>query len=135
MDKQEFLKELNSRCEYNKYNHIQVTDVGPDYAVVEAELRPESLNPLGMAHGGFVYSMCDVAAGSVTVARANKFVTLSSSMYFMHPSMGKRLRCEGKIIKFGRTVNVVETSVYDDKGGLTAKGTFEIYILEPKEDS
>lgn len=135
MDKQEFLNGLNSRCEYNKYNHIRVTDVGPDYAVVESELRPESLNPLGMAHGGFVYSMCDVAAGAVIAARSNKFVTLSSSMYFIHPSRGERLRCESRVIKFGRTVNVVETSVYDDKGGLTAKGSFEIYVLEEKADS
>ena len=65
MDKHEYLNLVNSRCEYNKYNHIYTTDIGPDFSVVEAELRPESLNPLGMAHGGFVYSLCDVAAGAL----------------------------------------------------------------------
>ena len=65
MDKQRFINKVNTRCEYNKYNHIFVTDVEPESAVVEAELRPESLNLLGMAHGGFVYSMCDVAAGVI----------------------------------------------------------------------
>lgn len=130
MDKQEFLKEVNSRCEFNKYNHIYTTDIGPDYSVVESELRPESMNPLGMAHGGFVYSMCDVAAGVVISQRAKHFVTLSGNLYFMRPSKGKKLRCEGKVIKSGRTVNVVDTSVFDDNGTLTAKGTFEIYVLE-----
>ena len=130
MDKQEFLKEVNSRCEFNKYNHIYTTDIGPDYSVVESELRPESMNPLGMAHGGFVYSMCDVAAGVVISQRAKNFVTLSGNLYFMRPSKGKKLRCEGKVIKSGRTVNVVDTSVFDDNGTLTAKGTFEIYVLE-----
>ena len=130
MDKQEFLKEVNSRCEFNKYNHIYTTDIGPDYSVVESELRPESMNPLGMAHGGFVYSMCDVAAGVVISQRAKHFVTLSGNLYFMRPSKGKLLRCEGKVIKSGRTVNVVDTSVFDDNGTLTAEGTFEIYVLE-----
>lgn len=130
MDKQEIIDRINTRCEYNKHNHIFVTDIGPDFSVVEAELRPESLNPLGMAHGGFVYSMCDIAAGVILNQTKQASVTLSGNLYFMRPGKGKRLRCEGRIIKPGRTVNVVETCVYDDNGTLTAKGTFEIYILE-----
>lgn len=130
MDKQRFINKVNTRCEYNKYNHIFVTDVEPESAVVEAELRPESLNLLGMAHGGFVYSMCDVAAGVIIAQYADKFVTLSGNLYFMRPSKGKKLRCEARIIKRGRTVNVVVTCVFDDSGAVTAKGTFEIYIME-----
>lgn len=130
MDKQRFINKVNTRCEYNKYNHIFVTDVEPESAVVEAELRPESLNLLGMAHGGFVYSMCDVAAGVIIAQYADKFVTLSGNLYFMRPSKGKKLRREARIIKRGRTVNVVDTCVFDDSGAVTAKGTFEIYIME-----
>lgn len=133
MDKQEYLNLVNTRCEYNKYNHIYTTDIGPDFSVVEVELRPESLNPLGMAHGGLVYSLCDVAAGVAVGQRAKTFVTLSGSLNFLRPGKGKRLRCEGRIIKPGRTVNVVETSVYDDSGTLTARGTFEIYTLVSAE--
>ena len=130
MDKQRFINKVNTRCEYNKYNHIFVTDVESESAVVEAELRPESLNLLGMAHGGFVYSMCDVAAGVIIAQYADKFVTLSGNLYFMRPGKGKKLRCEARIIKRGRTVNVVDTCVFDDSGAVTAKSTFEIYIME-----
>lgn len=133
MDKQEYLNLVNTRCEYNKYNHIYTTDIGPDFSVVEVELRPESLNPLGMAHGGLVYSLCDVAAGVAVGQRARTFVTLSGSLSFLRPGKGKKLRCEGRIIKPGRTVNVVETSVYDDSGTLTARGIFEIYTLVSAE--
>ena len=130
MDKQKFLDAVNVYCEYNKHNHIFATDIEPDVAIIEAELRPESMNPLGMAHGGFVYSMCDIAAGVVVSQYAEKFVTLSGNLYFMSPGKGKKLRCEGRIIKRGRTVNIVETSVFDDDGKLTAKGTFEISALQ-----
>lgn len=101
MDKQRFINEVNTRCEFNKYNHIFATDIEPELAVVEAELRPESMNPLGMAHGGFVYSMCDIAAGVVVSQYAGKFVTLSGNLYFMRPGKGKKLRCEARIIKRG----------------------------------
>ena len=77
MDKQRFINKVNTRCEYNKYNHIFVTDVEPESAVVEAELRPESLNPLGMAHGGTIFTLCDIAAGSAAASQGTVAVTLN----------------------------------------------------------
>ena len=134
MTKQEKLNVLNNRCEYNKYNGIVVTDIEPERCVVEGELRPQALNPLGMAHGGFVYSLCDVAAGVVAGQRGSKCVTLSSSMNYFHPSKGTKLRCEGIIVKSGRTVSVVDTVVYDDTGRLAARGSFEIFHMsDPSE--
>ena len=130
MDKQRFINEVNTRCEFNKYNHIFATDIEPEISVVDDDIRAESMNPLGMAHGGFVYSMCDIAAGVVVSQDAGKFVTLSGNLYFMRPGKGKKLRCEARIIKRVRTVHVVDTFVFDEIGAVTAKGTFEIYIME-----
>ena len=130
MDKQEYLNLVNTRCEYNKYNHIYTTDIGPDFSVVEVELRPESLNPLGMAHGGFVYSMCDVASGVLASGIERRGVTLSANMQYLRPSRGKSLRAEAKIIKSGRKVLFIETNVYNDEGVHTARGEFQIFILE-----
>lgn len=129
MTKQERIDHINGRCEFNRHNGIVVTDIEPDHCVVESELRPEALNPLGMAHGGFVYSLCDVAAGVVAGQSGSTFVTLSSSISYLHPSRGKRLRCVGTLIKSGRTVSVVETTVYDDEGRQTARGSFEIFTI------
>lgn len=128
MTMQEKLEIINDRCDYNKYNRLIVTELAPGKCVVEGELRPEALNSLGMAHGGFVFSLCDVAAGVAVQQNGCTGVTLSSNMYFMRPSKGKKLRCEGIIIKSGRTVSVVETTVYDDAGRMTARGSFEVYI-------
>ncbi len=132
MTKQEELNAINNRCEFNKYNGIVVTDLEPERSVVEGELRPEALNPMDMAHGGFVYSLCDVAAGVVAGQHDGKFVTLSSNMNFIRQSKGTRLRCEGTLVKSGRTVSVVETIVYDDAGRQTARGSFEIFHIKDK---
>ena len=130
MSKQEKLDELNARCAYNRHNGIVITDISDELCVVEGELVPQTMNPLGMAHGGFVYSLCDVAAGALVRQFEPNFVTLSASINYLRPSRGTRLRAEGRLVKKGRTVSVVDTFVYDDQDRLTARGSFEIYIMK-----
>ena len=48
---------------FNSNNHIVVTEVGEGTSVVEVEMTQDAMNPLGMAHGGLIFSMCDVATG------------------------------------------------------------------------
>lgn len=133
MADKELIDSINACCNYNMYNGIKVVDLGEDYCIVEGVLRDETFNPWGMAHGGFVYSLCDVAAGVVVSRGTRQGVTLSGSMRYLRPSRGAKLRAEGKIIKDGRSVAFVETSVYDDEGTLTAQGNFEVFIVDDKK--
>lgn len=129
MTDKEKIQAINERCDYNKYNGIYVVELSKDFCAVEGELRDESMNPWGMAHGGFVYSLCDVAAGVVVSQTERRGVTLSGNMYYLRPSKGKKLRAEGKIVKDGKTVVLVETNVYNDEGVHTARGEFQIYVV------
>ena len=79
---------------------------------------------------GNLYSLCDVAAGVLVSRGEHKGVTLSSNMNFLHPSRGTKLRAEGRIVKKGRTIVLIEASVFDDTGRMTARGSFEIFALE-----
>ena len=38
-------------------------------AAFEVDLTPELLNPLGMAHGGTIFTLCDIAAGSAAASQ------------------------------------------------------------------
>ncbi len=75
MTKKELIDGINSLSNFNKYNGIVVTDVGDDYSVVEGELNDNAKNPWGSAHGGFIYSLCDVAAGVVVSRGMRRRVT------------------------------------------------------------
>lgn len=131
MADKEILDRLNSRCPFNKYNGITVKDLGSDWAVVEGEISPDMLNPWGTAHGAFIYGLCDVAAGvAATNMATHSSVTLSGTIYYLRPSEGTYLRAEGKVIKAGRTVVVVETNVYNDKNVHTARGEFQIFLTD-----
>ena len=126
MTKQDKIKLMNSCSGFNMHNGIVISDISDELCVVEGELKPQAMNPLGMAHGGFVYSLCDVAAGALVGQNGGEFVTLSANMSYLRPSQGTRLRAEGRLLKKGRTVCVVDTFVYDDQDRLTARGAFEI---------
>ena len=130
MTTEEKLALANRRSEYNKYNGIRVVELTKERCVTEGELRPEALNPWGMAHGGFIYSLCDVAAGVLACQLERKGVTLSGNMHYLRPSKGAFLRAEAHMVKNGRSVALVRTEVYDDTGTLTACGDFEIFITE-----
>ena len=60
---------------FNSHNHIVVTEVGDGTSIVEVKLAPESLNPLGMAHGGLIFTLCDVATG--VAARTGGRITVT----------------------------------------------------------
>ena len=118
MTKQDKIKLMNSCSGFNMHNGIVISDISDELCVVEGELKPQAMNPLGMAHGGFVYSLCDVAAGALVGQNGGEFVTLSANMSYLRPSQGTRLRAEGRLLKKGRTVCVVDTFVYDDQDRL-----------------
>lgn len=135
MTKQEKIDAINARSRFNKHNGIKVVELEDGFCAVEGELRDEALNPWGMAHGGFVYSLCDVAAGVAANQTGRRGVTLSGNVYYLRPSKGRKLRAEGRIIKNGKTVILAETNVYNDEGVHTARGEFQIYVTEPAENS
>lgn len=129
MAENERLERLNKRSGFNMHNGIKVTELNDEICVVEGELKPESLNPWGSAHGGFVYSLCDVAAG-VAGSKGRKCVTQSGSIYYLRPGVGTKLRAEGKVIKNGKRVVLVETNVFSEDGTHVARGEFQIFITE-----
>ena len=48
---------------FNSHNHVVVTEVGEGTSVVEVEMTQDGMNPLNMAHGGLIFTLCDVATG------------------------------------------------------------------------
>ena len=132
MTKTQILDQMNSFSGYNSHNRIRIVDFGKGFAVAEGELSPEALNPLNMAHGGYVYSLCDTAAGVAVGVSGRSCVTLSANIHYLRPSTGSLLRAEGRIIKDGSHVVVVESTVTDESGSVTAKACFELFVKERK---
>lgn len=129
-DKQKLIEILNRCSGFNVHNGIIVKDLDEESCIVEAELNENTMNPLGMAHGGFVYSLCDVATGVAAGEMRRNCVTLSGNMYYMRPSKGRKLRVEARTVKKGKSIALTEAIVYDEENTVTARGMFEYFYVE-----
>jgi uncharacterized protein (TIGR00369 family) len=103
-----------------------MTDVEPGRAVFEMDAGPQHASPLGSVHGGVI---CDLVDGAMGVSHASlledgeTFTTLELKINFMKPVWSGHLRAEGKVIKAGRTIGLVEGRVTDASGSLVAYAT------------
>ena len=53
---------------FTGYCGLEFTEVSEERCVITCPLRPELLNPGGIAHGGLIATLTDVAAGSMALA-------------------------------------------------------------------
>ena len=110
---------------FNSHNHIVVTEV------VEVEMTQDAMNPLGMAHGGLIFSMCDVATGVAARTGGRITVTLDSSIQFLRPGKDtSKLVAHGRVVKEGRTTGLVTAEVFNDAGELLATASVMVYYVD-----
>jgi uncharacterized protein (TIGR00369 family) len=109
---------------------IRVAHHEPGRARLELDLRPELMNSHGVAHGGVVMTLADIAlavAALTLEGGANGAVTIELKVSFMGPAVG-RLVAEGRCLKAGGSIAFCEGEVFDASGNLSAKalGTFRL---------
>ena len=98
----------------------------PGGATIELEVDERLANPMGTLHGGVLCDIADAAMGiayASELERGETFTTLELKINFMKPVWRTRLRAEGKVVKRGRTVGLVECDVFDEKGSLVARAS------------
>ena len=132
--KQKWFDQFHAYHGFNEYNGIDLMDVDDYYAQVRVPLTQAGMNPLDMAHGGLIFSLCDVACGVAARSTGRMTVTLDASINFLRPGKNTLfLTAKGKVIKPGRTTAVCEAEVYTDDGTLIAKCLSTAFYVQPKD--
>ncbi len=115
---------------------FNLLSIEPGKAVFEMEAGPQHANPMGTLHGGI---LCDLADAAMGIAYASAlgdeetFTTLELKINFLKPVWNARLRAEGRVVKRGRTVGMVECDVTDEKGSLVARASSTCLTLAGKQ--
>ena len=128
----ELLEKLRRSYEANefvKYNHIVIDDIEVSGATAHIDIVPETLNVLGVAHGGAHFSLADTCAGYSSRADGREYVTQQSNFYFLKGAKSGRITAKGNVIKRTRKFCVVDVDVIDDNGELVSRGTFNYYCV------
>jgi uncharacterized protein (TIGR00369 family) len=85
--------------------------------------RPEHANNIGIAHGGLICTLLDVAMGTVARCTIGRPVmTLDMQTSFIAPGRGELIG-EGRILRAGRSLIFCEAEVTTAEGELVAKAT------------
>ena len=136
MDEQKFSEEVRSRLKgFTGYCGIEFNEVGAEKCVISCRLRPELLNPTGIAHGGLIATLTDVAAGMMALQAdgwCHHVVTQSCNIHFLSPGIGSGLSSESRVIRKGKRVCVVQVDCFTDVGKLCTTATYEVAYLSER---
>lgn len=126
---EEILKMRQEASGLNKLMHMRVITLDKDGgATVELDLTDELLNPLGLAHGGTIFTLCDIAAGSAAASHGLVAVTLDSNIHYYRPGRpGKTLTAVAYERKRGKKTAVYMVEVHDDEHKHIADAVFTMF--------
>lgn len=128
---QKLKERINRPGQFSVENGILVTEVGDHWCRGELTVQSSSLNPRGIVHGGCLGTLMDTVAGVAACTGGQACVTLNCALNYLRPAARtKKVYCNTKLIKNGRTVVVMEAILTDDQGREIATGTYTFFLLE-----
>lgn len=113
---------------------VRCTRATLDEVVIEMEVGPQHLQPLGIVHGGVYAGLVEAAASmgaGVNVADKAKYpVGLENHTSFLRAVRSGRLRAIAVPLTRGSRSHVWEVRVLDDADKLVATGRVRLLIIE-----
>ena len=102
--------------------NITIEEAREDYARATMPLTNDNLNGMGVAHGGAIFSLADIAFGSAaTAGKHHCVVSLTSHMDFLRPGSVGPLVAEARLVRGGQHVMNYEVDIFDANEVLIAK--------------
>jgi uncharacterized protein (TIGR00369 family) len=131
--------DLHASVPFVDHLGFEVVEVGPGRCTLGATVRPELTNRWGVAHGGMLMTLLDVAMARAARSPINPegppqhgVVTVEMKTSFMRPGAGE-LRAHGRRLHQTATLAFCEAEVRDLPGRLVAHatGTFKFQRALP----
>jgi len=133
MDLQKMMEYRNNHNPFCQKIGVSVEEVRPNYARAVKTVEESDANPVGVAHGGLYFTLCDAVCAYAMGTRGHKAVTINSTLNFLKAAkVGSQLIAEAFEVKAGKTICVYEARITDSKGTLLSNGTFTFFQLEDK---
>lgn len=128
-----FNKIIEMRNETNifaKHLGIRITNIETGKAEAELEIKDIMSNLIGSVHGGCLFTLADVTAGSVAASYGYKATTLDATMHYLNPALNSKvLYARGETLKHGKRTTVVNISITDQNGTNLVSAVFTFMSL------
>lgn len=132
MDKAEqILRRMAEENAYIQFLGIEFLELKQGYGYARMKYRKELANSYGMIHGGSLYSLADIVAGTTACMNGHYVTTVSGSLNFMLPAKEiGYVYCEALQQHCGRHLAVFEVKLKDEEGRLLDSGEFTFFVTK-----
>lgn len=134
----EYLKEKKQNTaepDFRTALGIKIVDRGAGWARGEMKAEKLHLNPLGIIHGGCLFSLADTVSGTAIMGYGCRVTTVNGSIQFLRPGKPEgTVTAVARTVKHGKTFSVCDCQVFDDTDALIAATTMTFFHLEQRED-
>lgn len=111
---------------------ISPVEIAPGQVIFELEANESHSNPQGTLNGGVTSTLADIAMGvafGTTLQAGETFTTIELKINFLKPIWNGKIKAEAKVMKQGKTIGLVDCSVYDENQVLVAYATSTCMVL------
>ena len=100
------------------HNYMRMADTDDGTATIVLPMHENSLNRWGGAHGGILFSLCDVANGMAIMSlRQEMVVTVNATIdYLAAAAAGSTLTAVGKVDRLGGKLAFCSAETTDETG-------------------
>lgn len=116
---------------------VAADGIGPGWARIALEPRPELANMHGAVHGGVIMTLLDTTMARAAMSQQGfrlSVVSTGVTTNFLRPGLG-RLVVEARAIGGGRSTCFCEAEVKDASGQLVAKGLGTFKYQKPPQQA
>ena len=129
------LKKMKTNAPFWALLGMELVDVKKGWARVRLPFSQKLLHPLGIAHGGAIFSSADSAVAMALlglVERDEIFTTVEMKINYLRPFSEGEITAEAKITYKGKRIALGDVEVKSAQDSLIAKG-LATYMIMKKE--
>lgn len=131
------IRDIFRQAPFIQYLGIELVEVGPGWCETMLTARPEHFQQDGFFHAGVQATLADHTAGAAAatlMAPGEIVLTAEFKINLLRPAQGERLRGRAEVLRAGKTLTVVESSVYaqsQNQEKLVAKAMVTLALVRP----
>ena len=124
----EQLKKYFTKDAFAELCGIELIEAGPGSARTRLTLDIQHLNSLGIAHGGIVFTLADMAFAAAAHTRGKSAVAINTTISFIKAGKTDTLYAEAKEVSRNRKLATYSVQVTDSTGEVLALFQGTVYI-------
>jgi len=140
MENKKVIEFLNKNDTFSNFTGIELLEMKDGKSKVKLNINKNNFNFMGYPHGGILYTLIDVAAGSAVLSYGYTCVTVNVNINFVNKTKEKILYGYGEVIKTGKNIAECRCKIKDKNENIICtalctmhplKYKIEEYIKEP----